>query len=362
MKRTGLLTASLAFGLTASVGAEPSQRALSPVVVISEFEPEALPTILAAEAAHAAFGKVPVYIGQYGISKEHDRAIHRLPTGRYAPIFTPRREDYPERRLSAAEEKKLPAGHKGPIPGNLTSRAADERLRWGLELGRRIRDRIRAAKREGVRIDAWQFDEIWPSATKQEPQSAAARMYLAGIVHGIAYGRPQLGDKRLRGMIFISNPARFAKVPATPDMERLLWELEHAALRVMGEEYPVFRGDPVEAARAWAAGQAALAARSGLGPTLAARYAPAFNPGYNVYNNQGKWSYLNGNADDHPDAWVDQWRQAFITERMRLGAAGIGEYCFTRNNSRAAVIRATLAAVARGVAELLDAPKSKTGK
>ena len=153
-----------------------------------------------------------------------------------------------------------------------------------------------------------------------------------------------------------------AKVPATPDMERLLWELEHAALRVMGEEYPVFRGDPVEAARAWAAGQAALAARSGLGPTLAARYAPAFNPGYNVYNNQGKWSYLNGNADDHPDAWVDQWRQAFITERMRLGAAGIGEYCFTRNNSRAAVIRATLAAVARGVAELLDAPKSKTGK
>lgn len=350
------LTLMSARSVTAATAHDDGTDA-GPIAVLSMFSQGVLPTLIAAGAAHKALGKVPVYIGQYGISEEHARLVHELPNGRYAPIFTPRRKDHPKRRLSSADLAKLSKSAKeydGPIPENLLAHSSDNQRMWGVELGRRLRDGIRAAIGAGVKIDSWQFDEISPTpAGKLTPRGVASRWFISGALHGLAYGRPELGDKRMKGLVFIAQPGRFGELPDTPDARIVMWELDHVALAIMGEEYPNFEGDPQATARRWARGQLALRAAGGVRARLAARYLPAMTPGYTIVNKDGKPSSLGGNVDGRSDAWVNDWREAFIAERVHIGTAGLGEYSFARNNTRPAVIRATVSAVADGIARLL---------
>lgn len=354
-----LLALALASALPAAAAS-----AEKPIAVLSMFERDAFPTILAAGSTHEALESVPTYIGQYGISDEHARRVHELPNGRYAPIFTPRRADHPKRILSAAELAKLNESAKdydGPIPESLLGHSHDEQRMWGVELGRRLRDRIRAAVRQGVRIDSWQMDEISPTpAGKLTRKGVASRWFLSGALHGIAYGRPELGDKRMGGLVFLAHPGRFGELPDTPDVRILLWELDHVALALMGEEYPNFDGDPRETARRWAKGQLALRAAGGVRARLARLYVPVMTPGYRVFNDEGGPSYLGGNVHGWSDERVNEWRREFVAERARIGTAGFGEYSFARDNTRPAVIRATVAAVAGGITRLLRRAETLT--
>jgi hypothetical protein len=69
---------------------------------------------------------------------------------------------------------------------------ARERLAWGRELGRRFRDEVRIAESEGVGVDAWQFDEL--VAELSGAQGRAWREFTRGTLHGLTFGRSELGD------------------------------------------------------------------------------------------------------------------------------------------------------------------------
>lgn len=352
----GLILASILAATTVQAMAETpaaSAGAGRPLAVLAMFAQGVLPNLLDAVKDHDALDKVPVYIGQYGISDEHAKAIHRLPNGRYAPLMTPRREDNPKRPLGAQDLAKLSKDYDGPIPMNLVNHSREEQRLWGLELGRRLRDRIRAGVRKGVKIDSWQFDEISPTpAGKHGQRAEASRWFASGVLHGLCYGRPELKDKPMPGLVFLAHPKRFGEFPDTPGMKMLLWELDHVALALLGEEYAKFQGDPAAAAAHWARGQKALASRGGVRARLAGRYVSVLSPGYKIVNDEGETTHLGGNVDHKPDSWVDDWRRDFFAARARLGATGLGQYSFSKENVRPAVVRGAVNGMAHGIAAL----------
>ncbi len=361
-----LLATALWLAASANCAAVELPEAASterPIAVLSMYSADAFAKVIAAGAAHKVFKDVRLFIGQYGISPAQAKDVHALPNALYAPIFTPRREDHPTRlHLTKEDKEKLAASanarpYEGKIPSDLLGVSHEEQRMWGVELGRRLRDGIRAHLRAGVKIDSWQFDEVSPTpAGKVTPRGVASRWFISGALHGLAYGRPELDDKKMSGLVFIAQTRKFSELPDTEDARMLMWELDHVALAIMGEEYPLFRGDPKEAARRAATGQRNLRAAGGVRARLASRYVPAMTPGYNVWNAKGEWSHLNGNADGRSDAWVNEWRGDFVAERVNQGAAGLGEYNFSKNNSRPAVVRATVTAVAQGISRLLRRP------
>lgn len=351
-----LILASLLVGLATAAKAEtPAANAGAgkPLAVLAMFAQGVLPKLIAAVKDNDALDKVPVYIGQYGISDEHAKAVHALPNGRYAPIMTPRREDHPQRPLGKNDLAKLSASYAGPIPASLIQYSPEEQRLWGLELGRRLRDRIRAASRTGVRIDSWQYDEISPTpAGKHGARAESSRWFASGVLHGLCYGRPELKDKPMPGLVFLAHPKKFGEFPDTPGMKMLLWELDHVALALMGEEYAKFQGDPAAAAEHWARGQKALASRGDVRARLAKRYVSVMSPGYKIVNDEGETTHLGGNVDYKPDSWVNEWRRGFFAARARLGATGFGQYSFSKENVRPAVISAAVDGVAHGIAAL----------
>lgn len=120
--------------------------------------------------------RAPLYLGSYGPNPDVARAA-ALVGARYAPMFTiqPGKPKpgvayapavfYQERgaagALSPDELGTLDPALAGPIPISpgvpLPLRDHDA---WGLELGRRYRDRIRHARQHGMAVACWQFDEI----------------------------------------------------------------------------------------------------------------------------------------------------------------------------------------------------------
>lgn len=337
--------------LTALIGpgsATHSAPARPAVAVVAYFSRKDVPKIIAAVKEADFPSGTPVYMGSYGIDRSVERQVHGLLNGRYAPIFSPAMKVWTQRTLSPADEAKLPpssSGFKGPVPP-LLSLSSTKRLQWGLEVGRRIRDRIRAVQRSGRKIDRWQLDEIWPSASKRDARGAALRDYLAGVVHGLAYGRPELGDKPWGGFVYAANATRLARLPATEDARRFFYHLDLATFRLMGEEYPAFLGDARTMARRWSAAQMTLRSGGGARRRLARRYAPAMTPGYR------RNPQLGGNVLGWSDAQVDQWRNAFVDERTRAGVAGLGMYNFVEENSRPHAVKASIRALAVGLRKL----------
>ena len=347
MTKTSGLLLSLVLGLAARLAAEPA----APVALGTMFALKDLDAILAAARQQGLDG-VPLYLGSYGIHAETSRAIAtRLANGRYAPILRPARKNYPARKLHAWQLARLGAGAKaydGPIP-LVGALPPDEQYAWGLEMGRRLRDEIRIAS-PWVRIDAWQLDEVSHTASAMTPNSGAWREFLAGSLRGLAFGRPELGDVPMQGFVYIDRPARFAELPMdAPGVRRLYEEINAAALRVVGEEYPAFVGDPKEVARKAARGQVLLGRRGGIAGALARKYMAGLTPGHRLFREDGTVAFLGGNVQGKPDAWVERWRDAFIQERARIGVAGLGMYNWTKENSRPEVIEATARALARGL-------------
>ena len=87
------------------------------------------------------------------------RQVQALKGGRYAPLFPIKPTSFwNRRRVAEAEEPRL-AGKLPPLR-TMLALPARERRAWGRELGRRFRDEVRIAELQGVRMDAWQLDEL----------------------------------------------------------------------------------------------------------------------------------------------------------------------------------------------------------
>ena len=362
------LTVSAQAASQATQGAERSEQAR--VAVFSGFSQKTVGTVFAALRNHKVFKTAPVFLGDYGIDPELAATIHQERAHwYYAPMFTAvnrKAPDRPERTLSADELSKLPesaAEYAGALPHDfsyskdpvaqirhaMARLPEDTQLHWGLEIGRRLRDIIRAKERQGIVVDSWQFDEVISEAYDPSSNGDIWRRFMAGELHGLTFGRPELGDKPLRGLICLAHPERFAQIRGET-ANRLLEEVNRSGRFILGEEYPAFEGDAVAAAKsAYQQTNATLKRRGGVAARIAERYVPLLTPGYDVLNDKKQPTGYNGNVLGWSDAKVNVWRARYVRERARQGVAGLGEYNFVAKDARPAVVNATVAAIAAGL-------------
>jgi hypothetical protein len=220
-----------------------------------------------------------------------------------------------------------------------------ERVAWGRELGRRFRDEIRIAEREGVRVDAWQLDEL--VAELSGGQGRQWREFTRGVLHGLNFGRTELEDGPRIGFVWASRHGlRIAALNVNAEL-RAFWRALHSAtFALVGEEYPPFSGNPEDVAQRYAAEQRLLARGGTIRKELAERYMVGMTPGWHLA------SGLGGNVNGWPRSIVNRWRAKYVDERKRIGVHGFGAYNFRFENSSEQVMRDTLAGLARG----LDGP------
>jgi hypothetical protein len=313
-----------------------------PLVLLSYFELEDLPKLLDAIEPAGIPNEVPVYVGSYGVNEQASNLARSVRQGRYAPMFPIQPSRFFERRrLPPRDAAKVPSAYSGRVPtlSALPRLSPQQRVSWGRELGRRFRDALRAARREGVRVDTWQFDEI-PSAVGRRG-GRARRDFVRGVLARLTFGRSVLGDREQRG--FVWSPLTvllLASAPLDAELSAFWRQLDRAAFRLAGEEYPVFEGDPRAAARAQAAAQRVLARRGLSRQSLAAKYLAGMTPGHHLGPGLG------GNVHGWRRDRVARWRTAYVEERARLGVAGLGEFHFRQANASPAVMRDVLRALA----------------
>ena len=301
-----------------------------PVALITTFSKNALPGILAAIEAGPQPPVADWYVGTYGISKAMASEI--TATGcRYAPVFAIQ----PKTTLRAREKRQVPKDHDslldpalaGEIPGKgAVIPPPPNRRAWGIELGQRYRDAMRKWRARDVHIDTWQFDEI----LGQCGSSAGHREFVGGILRGLAEGRPQLGDKLEKGFVWSAFTALRLPGPASSDEVARFWEdLARAALFLVGEEFPAFRGNVTTAARERSAGHRRLV--GGVHKELGQKYICGMTPGWKQPSPGG----LQGNVDLKPPAFVTNWRKGFIDARIALERPrGYGQFNFVEGNAR----------------------------
>lgn len=83
--------------------------------------------------------------------------------------------------------------------------------------------------------------------------------FIRGILRGLYEGRTPLGDEPWRGFVWIAHPAlTLAGRTLTTELSRFWRRVNTSSLRLVGEEYPFFRGSANEAAYRLAAGQRTL--------------------------------------------------------------------------------------------------------
>jgi hypothetical protein len=319
------------------------------LLVLAYFERDELPRLLA-EAKRAGVAGPRTYVGSYGVGAELGDQIAAAGC-RYAPMFHITPGWYWERRrVSQAEQKKLsqasPRSERlaGPLPSlpELLRLPPNTRVTWGIELGRRFRDELRAAANAGVPLASWQLDEIQAEAAG--PLGRQYRDLTRGVLRGLVFGRPALGDAAQQGFVFWANSALgLPRLPLTPELAAFWRILNRAALGLLGEEYPAFDGDPRAAARAGAVGQRGLQAGGPVRRSLARKYVSTLTPGYR------KAAGLRGNVHGWPRDQVNVWRSAYMHARAAAGVAGFAEFDFRFENSRAVVIHDVMNSLAQVV-------------
>jgi hypothetical protein len=303
-------------------------------------------------AAHGA--RLPpatrVYVGSYGVGAE---IATRIGTEgyRYAPMFQLRPDWYWERRRLPLKDAKVllarssrSAKLAGPLPAlpQLLRLSSTARVNWGIELGARFRDELRAAARAGTETQGWQLDEIL--AETVGPQGRGHRELARGALRGLVLGRPALGDRPQQGLVWWAHTAFvLARRPITPELAAFWRILNRAALGLVGEEYPEFAGDPAVAARSEAAGQGALLRGGPVRRALARKYVAGLTPGYRLGPGLG------GNTRGLSRAEVNRWRERYIEVRATARVAGFGEFNFRFENSSALVMQDLLLTLARSL-------------
>jgi hypothetical protein len=282
-----------------------------------------------------------IYVGSYGVNGPVSRQVKALTRGRYAPMFPLKPTSFwNRRRVEDANEPRY-AGRLPPL-NRILVLPGRERLAWGRELGRRFRDEVRLAEAEGVGIDAWQFDEL--VAELSGAQGRQWREFTRGTLHGLTFGRVELGDGPRIGFVWASRPGlAIARLRVDAELRAFWRALDSAVFRLVGEEYPRFLGNPEDAARAHAAEQRDLGRRGTIRKRLAGQYVVGMTPGWHLARGLG------GNVARWPRSEVNRWRAKYVDERARIGAAGFGAYHFRFENSSEQVMRDTLSGLARGL-------------
>ena len=315
--------------------------AARPVVLLSYFELDDLARLIDAVEPAGIPASVPVYIGSYGVNREASNLIRSFAQGRYAPMFPVQPSTFWERRRAPDVADDAYAG-RIPSFAALLRLSPQRRTNWGRELGRRYRDSIRAARREGVRVDSWQFDELLGQAAR--PGGRSYREFLRGALAGLTNGRREVKDAQERG--FVWSPLRVLELASRPTDSELatFWlQLDQACFRIAGEEYPRFEGDARAAAAAQARAHRVLARRGTARRSLAAKYLAGMTPGEHLGPG------LAGNVHRWPRARVARWREAYADERASLGVAGLGQFHFRAENATTPVMRDALRAIGRAL-------------
>ena len=296
-----------------------------------------MPTLVAAVRAARFPPKTPVFVGSYGISPRIAGQVHALPGARYAPMFHIQPGWFWERRrLDRDAERELLARNArsarlaGPLPAlnELLRLPTATRISWSVELGARFRDALRA---EPV-ADAWQLDEIVAecAGTSGRPYRELTR----GVLRGLTFGRPALGDRTRRGIVWwAKNALALASRPITAELSAFWKLLDRACIHLVGEEYPEFSGDPRRAARAAAAGHDALRRGGPVRQRLGRRYAAGLTPGFRLVPGLG------GNTRGLPYAEAERWRADYLRARADDRVSGFAEFDFRFENKPPAVVR-----------------------
>jgi hypothetical protein len=336
-------------GLPACASA-PCASDRGPVVILSYWQSRHYSRLVDSVERARLPGTTPVYYGNYwgsGHPSEPKPVKPRprppMPSGRPAPIFPLAYSVFwRKRRLPARDRRTLRRKHVaargGRIPGmnSLLHRSGRHAYAWGLELGRRFRDRIRNKRRNGTKVTTWQFDEL---VSELGGHGAARRKAIVrGVLDGLWRGRPDLGDRKLPGIVYATQ-----KALASARRGEALWRsLDRATLWVAAEEYPDFIGSPGHAARHESRGQHALRRAGKPGRSLARKYVVGMTPGYRPDPGLG------GNVRGRSRRSVNSWRERFVRARARRRVAGFAQYGFRFQNSSQTVMRAVLRSMAKG--------------
>lgn len=313
-----------------------------PILLLSYFEPDDVPKLIRAVRATRTPPDTGIYIGSYGVNGPVSRQVHALKRGLYAPLFPIKPTSFWNRRRVEGAGEPARVGRL-PSLTSLMRLPPRERLAWGRELGRRFRDEVRIAEGEGVRVDAWQLDELVSELSGG--QGRQWREFTRGVLHGLNFGRVELADGPRIGLVWASLHAlRIASLTVNAELRAFWRALDSASFALVGEEYTPFTGNPEARAREYAATQLALRRTRGeIRRSLAARYVVGTTPGWHLARGLG------GNVARLPRSEVNRWRAKYVDERERIGVAGFGAYHFRFENSSEPVMRDTLGGLARGL-------------
>ena len=289
--------------------------------LFSYFELDHLTRLLDAISGSGMPARTRVHIGTYGVNEEASITIHTYGPGRYSPMFKAevRTQAWEERTLTPEEERKVSRRFAGRVPDEpaLLRLSSSQRTAWGVEVGRRYRDTIRHSRAAGIVVDSWQLEEL--ETQLASPRGRQHREFVRGVLRGMTFGRRVLGDSESKGFVWATRRAlNLARLPVSAELRAFWQQLNRAAFRVVGEEFPDFVGDPARAARTQADGQRALASGGPVRRALAGRYVAGMTPGYRIGHGLG------GNVDGLSRAEVNRWRNSYVAERNRIGLAGFG--------------------------------------
>jgi hypothetical protein len=334
----------------------PCANEQKPVVILSYWKGRHLPRLVRAIERSGLPARTPIYYGNYlGSGKPSEskppkgKKKPKVVGGRQAPIFplVAKSTFYRARKIPASQRHLLGSARwarRGRIPRfqRIMKMRSGQRYAWGLELGRRFRDRIRGKRARHKRIVTWQLDEIPHEIAGRG--GARPRVFIRGVLKGITDGRTQLGDKPVPGIVWITQPAlRVAGHRARGDLGVFWRQLDRSTIYLVGEEYPRFAGPARRAARREARGQRRLWHAGGARRSLARKYVAGRTPGYRL----GKG--LGGNVGNRSRPAVRRWRRAYVRARSRKGVAGFAQYNFRYGNANSPVMNDVLKALAHGV-------------
>lgn len=174
-------------------------------------------------------------------------------------------------------------------------------------------------------MDAWQLDEL--VAELSGNQGRAWRQFTRGVLHGLNFGRTELGDGPRIGFVWANRQGlHIAGLRVDAELRAFWRALQSATFRLVGEEYPPFVGNPTDVARAGARRERELARRGTIRKELADRYTVGMTPSWHLARGLG------GNVAHLPRAKVNRWRAKYVDERARIGVAGFGAYHFRYEN------------------------------
>jgi hypothetical protein len=371
-RRTGLAVLAL---LVCAAAAGPARAADAswkhPIAALSYYSSSDLPVIANAMKAAEFPRGTPIYYGNYwgtapsqpsdggddggggGHGNHHTPApVLHAPGARSAPIlgWTPNKF-WDGRRLESSDERRLSRydrGHRaGEAPSlyTLLASGGSRAYGWGRELGRRFRDRMREVEAFGDDVDRWQFDEVPTNAVGKSGRKA--RDLIRGMLDGVTYGRGELGDRKLRGVVFMANETlKLAARPVRGELKRFWRTVDRDSLALAGEEYPRFVGNPRRSAFVQSGGQRAMARRGGVLGRLAAKYVTALTPGY--IGEPG----LGGNTGGRSSDGAEAWRADFLAARAQYGVAGFAAYDMHGENGRRRTVRPLFKAISAALREL----------